>query len=63
VTDRLSPGLYEELLTAALETGIRECRLQGWEVDVARADVSVRPEFLARHVYDLLRRALEAKTN
>ena len=32
---------------------------EGWWVDVQSADPTVRPEFLARHFYELLRRTLE----
>ncbi len=56
---RLRPGLYEELLTAALEAEIAARTAEGWRVDLRSADSTVRPEFLARHVYELLRRVLE----
>ena len=59
MTRRLLPGLYEDLLTSALETEIDARAAEGWWVDVVAADATVRPEFLARHVYHLLRRALE----
>ena len=48
------------MITAALEAEIDARREDGWRVDVHPADVTSRPEFLARHVYGLLRRALEA---
>ena len=48
------------MITAALEAGIKARREDGWRVDVHPADATSRPEFLARHVYELLRRALEA---
>ena len=48
------------MVTAALEAEIDARREDGWRVDVHPADVTSRPEFLARHVYGLLRRALEA---
>ena len=60
MTRRLQSGLYEDLLTSALETEINARTAEGWWVDVTSADATVRPEFLARHVYHLLRRALEA---
>ena len=59
MTRRLQSGLYEELLTSALEAEIDARTAEGWWVDVGSADATVRPEFLARHVYQLLRRALE----
>ena len=59
MTRRLEPGLYEELLTSALEAEIDARRAEDWWVTVDSADATVRPEFLARHVYDLLRRTLE----
>ena len=59
MTRRLYPGLYEDLLTSALEAEINVRTAEGWRVVVTSADQTVRPELLARHVYRLLRRALE----
>ncbi|MXY32717.1 MAG: hypothetical protein F4Y60_01230, partial [Boseongicola sp. SB0664_bin_43] len=59
MTRQLHSGLYEDLLTSALEAEINARTAEGWWVDVATADSTVRPELLARHVYNLLRRALE----
>ncbi len=59
MTRQLHSGLYEDLLTSALEAEINARTAEGWRVDVAAADSTVRPELLARHVYRLLRRALE----
>jgi len=59
MTRQLHSGLYEDLLTSALEAEINARTAEGWWVDVATADSTVRPELLARHVYRLLRRALE----
>ncbi len=56
---RLHSGLYEDLRTSSLEAAIEARTAEGWWVDVVPADAAVRPEFLARHVYQLLRRALE----
>ena len=60
MTHRLRPGVYEDMITAALEAEIDARREDGWRVEVHPADVTSRPEFLARHIYELLRRALEA---
>ena len=60
MTRRLRPGVYEDMITAALKAEIDARRADGWRVDVHPADTTSRPEFLARHVYGLLRRALEA---
>ena len=60
MTRLIRPGIYEDLLTAALEAGVTARTAEGWRVDVRPADATIRPEFLARHVYELLRRALEA---
>ena len=57
---RLNSGLYEDLLTSALEAEIHAREAEGWRVDVTSADATARPEFLARHVYHLLKRALQA---
>ena len=59
MTRRLYSGLYEDLLTSALEAEINARTAEGWWVDVTSADSTIRPELLARHVYHLLRRALE----
>ena len=59
MTRRLHPGLYEDLLTFALEAEVIARKAEGWRVDVTCADSIARPELLARHVYHLLRRALE----
>lgn len=59
MTRRLHSGLYEDLLTSALEVEINARTAEGWWVDVTPADSTVRPELLARHVYHLLQRALE----
>ena len=60
MTRSLRPGLYEDLLTAALEAEVDARMAEGWRVEVRSADATARPEFLARHVYALLRRGLEA---
>ncbi|MDD9983661.1 MAG: hypothetical protein OXU81_20285, partial [Gammaproteobacteria bacterium] len=60
MTNRLRPGVYEDMITAALQAEIDAQREDGWRVHVLPADAVSRPEFLARHVYELLRRALEA---
>ena len=60
MTRRLRPGVYEDMITAALEAEIKARREDGWRVDVHPADATSRPELLARRVYELLRRALEA---
>ena len=60
MTRRLRPGLYEELLTSDLDAEISKRAEEGWWLDVRAADATARPELLARHVYRLLRRTLEA---
>lgn len=59
MTRQILSGLYEELLTSALEAEVNARKAQGWWVDVGSADATARPEFLARHFYVLLRRVLE----
>ena len=61
MTRRLQSGLYKELLTSALEAEIDARTAEGWWVNVRPADATVRAEFLARHVYQLVRRALECQ--
>ncbi len=60
MTRPVRPGIYEDLMTATLEAGIKSRTTEGWRVEVRPADATIRPEFLARHVYMLVRRALEA---
>ena len=55
----LQPGIYEDLLTLALEAEIATRAKEGWQVKIDMADLTVRSEILARHVYALLRRALQ----
>ncbi len=55
----LRPGLYEDLLTSAMEAEITALDREDWEILKEPADTSARPEFLARHVYALVRRVLE----
>ncbi len=59
MTRKLRLGLYEDLLTSALEAEVEARTAEGWSVNIGPADATVRPEFLARHVYELLRRVLE----
>ncbi len=51
MTRRLHSGLYEDLLTSALEVEINARTAEGWWVEVTTADSIVRPKLLARHVY------------
>ncbi len=59
MTRRLHAGIYEDQLTSAQEAEISARTAEGWWVDVASTDSTVRPELLARPVYHFLRRALE----
>ena len=52
-------GLYEDLLTAALKAEINTREQEGWDIKIGDADVTVRSEILARHVYELVRRVLD----
>ena len=45
MTHRLRPGVYEDMITAALAAEIDARREDGWRVDVHPADVTSRPEF------------------
>ncbi len=53
------PGLYEDLLTAAIEAEVETRTAQGWHLELDQIDAGTLAEFLARHVYFLLRRALD----
>ena len=60
MTAPLHPGVYERLLTAALEAEIAARNAEGWWTAVDEADATLRAELLARHLYELARHALEA---
>ena len=55
----LQSGLYENLLTLALDKLVAELEEQGWNTSTVRAKEDTVPEILARHIYDLVRRSLE----
>ncbi len=56
-------GLYEELLTATLEAEIAERKRQDWKILTERAEDTIRPRFLAHHIYTLILRTLEGMPN
>ncbi|MCY4219696.1 MAG: DUF3427 domain-containing protein [Gammaproteobacteria bacterium] len=55
----LKPGLYENLLTVALQEQIKNLEDQGWEIRYEKTDPALLPELLARHLYDSLRDSLD----
>ncbi|MCY3879085.1 MAG: DUF3427 domain-containing protein [Rhodobacteraceae bacterium] len=57
---RLHSGVYEDLLTSALEKEVAVREAEGWWINIAPADGEARPELLARHIYQVALRALEA---
>ena len=59
MTRRIRPGIYEDLVTSSLQAEIDARRDEGWKVTVNPADETARPELLARHIFQLLQRALE----
>ena len=62
VTDSpLALGLHEELLTAGLQAALDGSH--GLEIDVASVDPADEPHVLARHLYELTRRALEGRSD
>jgi superfamily II DNA or RNA helicase/HKD family nuclease len=63
VTDQplVGPGLYEQLLTHGLQVALdADAELLA---DIAKVDPADQPHVLARHVYELTRRALEVRTD
>ncbi len=57
----LALGLYEQLMTAKLQTALgAESELRS---SIAKVDTADQPHVLARHVYELTRRALENRTD
>ena len=56
---RLRPGLYEDLVTSSLKRDIEILRRESWRVDTDEADKTRHADFLACHVADQLRRALD----
>jgi superfamily II DNA or RNA helicase/HKD family nuclease len=56
-------GLYEELVTRSLADAIQTHRAAGATLDVQESSDSLRAELLARHVYQLIRTAIENVPN
>lgn len=55
----LQPGLYEEVLTSALDAEANALQQAGWNIKIDKANRDMRSEILARHVYELVRHALD----
>ncbi|MDE0045179.1 MAG: DUF3427 domain-containing protein [bacterium] len=55
----LRPGLYEDLVTSSLKREIGILLEDNWSVETGVAEENRRADVLARHVADLLRRALD----
>lgn len=62
MTRSLESGLYEDLVTQAVERAVARLEAEGWMVEARAPDSAVRAELLARHVHRLLLRALEGVT-
>lgn len=60
-TERLPSGLYESLLTTSLQEVISH--LGDLEIETAGLALAEQPHVLARHVYELTRRALEQQSD
>src|ERR1700712_2390260 len=55
------PGLYEQLVTTGMQAALDvETHLR---VEIAKVDPADQPHVLARHIYELTRRALEGRTD
>lgn len=62
VTDLpLALGLHEELITTGLQAALDGPH--GLEVDIAKVDPADQPHVLARHLYEVTRRALEGQAD
>lgn len=58
---RLPPGLYERLVSLALDAQIRGLDAK-YEASIEEPEDAERPRLLARYIHDLLSLALEAQT-
>ncbi len=63
MSSRLSPGLYENLLTEALQQGVAATQSSGDMVYRTKPDPAGGAELIARHVYDVLLRILESQSD
>ena len=59
MTDELTPGLHEALITEALRARIERARAQGWLVEWKEMDDGVIAKTLARHVHDRVQERME----
>ncbi len=57
----LVPGLHEQLVTKAMQLDLSAERAH--EAEFAKVDPADQPHVLARHIYDLTRRALEGRAD
>ena len=59
MTDELTPGLHEALITEALRARIERARAQGWLVEWKEMDDGILAKTLARHVHDRVQERME----
>ncbi len=56
----LPSGVYEQILTLALDAAATEQSSAGWTITKNLPDESLRPTLLARHIFDLAQKALDS---
>ena len=59
VSDELTPGLYEALVTEALRARIERAKAQGWLVEWKAIDDAALAAILARHIHDRARQRID----
>ena len=55
MADELKPGIYEALVTEALEATLQRAREIGWAIESAPVDEASIAQVLARHIHDQVR--------
>jgi superfamily II DNA or RNA helicase len=60
VTDELTPGLYESLVTEALRETLERARSEGWSIESADIADESMGQILARYIHDRVRERMGA---
>ncbi len=55
MSEDLTPGLYEALVTEALQASVERARAQGWVIESGAIDDASIAKVLARHIHDRVR--------
>src|SRR6476661_6689307 len=55
MSEELPPGIYEALVTEALQASVERARAQGWVIESSDIDDASIANILARHIHDQVR--------